>query len=114
MSVMEDVERATVEQNEKLSDTQAQFDIVSHGITQSRDKTSAIKASIEECNKVIINVNQLMINLSAISEENAASTSETAASMQNLNKTINDLLKESRKLLTISSDLEKDMQNFIL
>ena len=83
MSVMEDVERATVEQNEKLSDTQAQFDIVSHGITQSRAKTSAIKASIEECNKVIINVNQLMINLSAISEENAASTSETAASMQN-------------------------------
>ena len=114
MAVMEDVERATIEQNEKLSDTQAQFDIVSNGITQSRDKTSAIKASIEECNKVIINVNQLMINLSAISEENAASTSETANSMQNLNKTINELLKESRKLLTISSDLEKDMQSFIL
>ena len=114
MTVMEEVERATIEQNEKLSDTQAQFDIVSNGITQSRDKTSAIKSSIEECNKVIINVNQLMINLSAISEENAASTSETATSMQNLNKTINELLNESRKLLTISSDLEKDMQNFIL
>ena len=81
---------------------------------QSRDKTSVIKSSIEECNKVIINVNQLMINLSAISEENAASTTETADSMQVLNHTINNLLTESQKLLAASSDLEKDMQSFIL
>ena len=85
MSVMDEVVQATLEQNEKLNETQTQFDIVRGGIDQSRDKTSIIKSSIEECNKVIINVNQLMINLSAISEENAA-----------------------------SSDLEKDMQSFIL
>ena len=82
--------------------------------TSPRDKTSVIKSSIEECNKVIINVNQLMINLSAISEENAASTTETADSMQVLNHTINNLLTESQKLLAASSDLEKDMQSFIL
>lgn len=114
MSVMDEVEQATIEQNEKLSDTQTQFDIVRNGIDQSRDKTSVIKSSIEECNKVIINVNQLMINLSAISEENAASTTETADSMQILNQTINALLKESQKLLAVSSDLENDMKNFIL
>ena len=85
MSVMDEVVQATLEQNEKLNETQTQFDIVRGGIDQSRDKTSIIKSSIEECNKVIINVNQLMINLSAISEENAA-----------------------------SSDLEKDMQSFNL
>ena len=80
------------------------------------DSTSAHmkESSIEECNKVIINVNQLMINLSAISEENAASTTETADSMQVLNHTINNLLTESQKLLAASSDLEKDMQSFIL
>ena len=114
MSVMDEVVQATLEQNEKLNETQTQFDIVRGGIDQSRDKTSVIKSSIEECNKVIINVNQLMINLSAISEENAASTTETADSMQTLNCTINDLLNESKKLLAASSDLEKDMQSFIL
>ncbi len=114
MSVMDEVVQATLEQNEKLNETQTQFDIVRGGIDQSRDKTSVIKSSIEECNKVIINVNQLMINLSAISEENAASTTETADSMQTLNRTINDLLNESKKLLAASSDLEKDMQSFIL
>lgn len=97
-----------------LINQQTQFDIVRGGIDQSRDKTSVIKSSIEECNKVIINVNQLMINLSAISEENAASTTETADSMQVLNHTINNLLTESQKLLAASSDLEKDMQSFIL
>ena len=114
MSVMDEVVQATLEQNEKLNETQTQFDIVRGGIDQSRDKTSVIKSSIEECNKVIINVNQLMINLSAISEENAASTTETADSMQVLNHTINNLLTESQKLLAASSDLEKDMQSFIL
>ena len=114
MSVMDEVVQATLEQNEKLNETQTQFDIVRGGIDQSRDKTSVIKSSIEECSKVIINVNQLMINLSAISEENAASTTETADSMQTLNRTINDLLNESKKLLAASSDLEKDMQSFIL
>lgn len=114
MSVMDEVVQATLEQNEKLNETQTQFDIVRGGIDQSRDKTSVIKASIEECNKVIINVNELMINLSAISEENAASTTETANSMQILNRTINELLAESQKLLAASSALEKDMQSFIL
>ncbi len=114
MSVMDEVVQATLEQNEKLNETQTQFNIVRGGIDQSRDKTSIIKASIEECNKVIINVNELMINLSAISEENAASTTETANSMQVLNRTINELLAESQKLLAASSALEKDMQSFIL
>ena len=38
----------------------------------------------------------------------------SADSMQVLNHTINNLLTESQKLLAASSDLEKDMQSFIL
>ncbi|MGN0483153.1 MAG: methyl-accepting chemotaxis protein [Lachnospiraceae bacterium] len=114
MKVMQEVELATKEQNEKLSETQHQFEIVSDGITQSRTKTEGIKHAIESCNEVRLQVNQLMLNLSAISEENAASTTETAEAMRNLNDTINHLLEESDKLLAMSGQLEQDLKFFQL
>ena len=57
-------------------------------------------------------VSEIMLNLSAISEQNAASATETATAMQQLNTTISELLQESQKLLTISSQLEQDMTFF--
>lgn len=68
-----------------------------------------IKGAISECNRVRNTVSEIMLNLSAISEENAASATETATAMQKLNTTISELLQESQKLLTISSQLEQDM-----
>lgn len=114
MQVMEEVQNATTEQNEKLSETQKQFQIVIEGITQTKNKASIIKDSIVECNKVRNNVSQLMLNLSAISEENASATTETANSMQILNETINELLGASEKLMQISKQLEDDMSFFTL
>ncbi len=114
LDIMTEVETATSEQNDKLSETQKQFAIVKEGIAQSRDKTAVIKGAIVECNKVRGTVSEIMLNLSAISEENAASATETAASMQKLNHTISDLLRESQKLMTISAQLEQDMTFFQL
>ena len=111
---MQEVEDATITQNEKLAETQKQFEIVNSGIAQSRDKTSVMKSSIEECNHLRLNVSQIMMSLSAISAENAAASTETADSMQILNQTIAELLEESKKLLDISSKLEADMQFFQL
>ncbi len=107
LDTMVDVEKATSEQNQKFADTQKQFEIVNAGIAQSRDKTAVIKNAIGECNKVRNTV-------SAISEENAASATETATAMQQLNGTITELLRESEKLMTISSQLEQDMMFFKL
>ncbi|MGN1156487.1 MAG: methyl-accepting chemotaxis protein [Agathobacter sp.] len=112
--IMEEVEKATVAQNEKLTQTQKQFDIVNSGIIQSRDKTAVIKDSISECNAVRSSVSQIMMNLSAISEENAASTTETASAMQDLNNTISSLLQESQRLLQLSARLEEGIQFFKL
>ena len=112
--IMEEVERATAEQNDKLMQTQVQFEIVNSGIAQSRDKTAVIKGAIGECNQVRSAVSQIMMNLSAISEENAASTTETASAMQHLNNTISVLLQESQKLLSLSSQLEEDIKFFKL
>lgn len=114
LDIMSEVETSTNEQNRKLSDTQRQFEIVKEGIAQSRDKTAVIKGAIAECNKVRNTVSEIMLNLSAISEENAASATETAASMQKLNNTISELLQESQKLMTISTQLEQDMTFFKL
>ena len=114
LQLMEEVEKATTEQNQKLAQTQKQFDIVKGGIVQSRDKTAVIKNAIGDCNRVRVTVSQIMMNLSAISEENAASTTETANAMQQLNSTISELLKESQKLLSISAQLEEDIQFFRL
>ena len=104
----------TAEQNQKLAETQHQFEIVGEGIASSRTKTSTIKESIERCNEVRMEVNMLMMNLSAISEENAASTTETAESMQILNHTMSELLGASEKLSEISARLEEDMRFFVL
>lgn len=112
LDIMDEVERATSEQNEKLIETQRQFEIVNNGITQSRDKTEVIRNAIIECNNVSATVSNIMTNLSAISEENAASTTETATSMQQLNSTISELLKESQTLLSISSQLEDGIRFF--
>ena len=71
-----------------------------------------IKGAISECNHVRNTVSEIMLNLSAISEQNAASATETATAMQQLNTTISELLQESQKLLTISSQLEQDMTFF--
>ncbi len=109
LDTMAEVETATNDQNQKLTDTQKQFEIVNEGIAQSRDKTAVIKGAISECNRVRNTVSEIMLNLSAISEENAASATETATAMQKLNTTISELLQESQKLLTISSQLEQDM-----
>lgn len=114
LDTMDDVENATNEQNKKLADTQKQFEIVNAGIAQSRDKTAVIKGAIGECNQVRNTVSEIMLNLSAISEENAASATETATAMQQLNGTITELLRESEKLMTISSQLEQDMMFFKL
>ena len=114
MEVMDEVENSTREQNKKLAETQNHFHIVGDGIKQSREKTTVIKRSIEECDKVRGIVNELILNLSAISEENAASTTETAESMRILNETIEELLQSSDKLMTISTQLDSDMQFFNL
>ena len=114
MDIMDEVGRATTEQNENLIKTQRQFEIVNSGISQSRDKTEIIRKAIIECNEVSATVSHIMMSLSAISEENAASTTETASSMQQLNSTISELLRESQTLLSISSQLETDMKFFKL
>nr|MCR4778199.1 methyl-accepting chemotaxis protein [Lachnospiraceae bacterium] len=111
---MNEVEEITNEQNEKITDTREKFDIVSGGITETRDKTEEIKNAIDECNRVQIKVDQLISNLSAISEEYAASTTEAAQSMSELNDTIQRLLGESNKLIDISNTLEESMRSFTL
>lgn len=114
LDTMMEVETATNEQNQKLTNTQKQFEIVNEGIAQSRDKTAVIKNAIGECNRVRNTVSEIMLNLSAISEENAASATETATAMQQLNTTISELLRESQKLLMISLQLDQDMTFFQL
>lgn len=112
MQIMENVQAATAEQNEKLEATQKQFLIVGEGISVSRSETSMIKQLIEECNQARIHISELMMNLSAISEENAASTTETADAMKTLNETFNELLSASQRFAELSSGLEQDMKSF--
>lgn len=114
LHIMEEVKTATKEQNEKLLQTQKQFEVVNSGITQSRDKTAIIKSAIDECNKACSSVSRIMMNLSAISEENAASTTEAADAMQHLNSTITTLLEESQKLLALSTQLGTSIEFFKL
>ncbi len=102
------------ETQEKLKDTQTQFNGVSKGIESSHIEISDIKEESEVCDQARVKVIDVIQNLSAVSEENAAATEETMASMQELNATIDTMAEKSTNLRRLAEDLEQDMRYFKL
>lgn len=112
VAVMNEVQEIVDEQQEKLRETQSQFNDVSRGIDSSTDETSGIKDQTTHCDSARNKVVDVITNLSAISEQNAASTQETTASMQELNATINLLAESAGNLTKLSEDLEERISFF--
>lgn len=112
VEVMGEVQQIVNEQQEKLDMTKNQFNSVSKGIDASRDETTGIKEQTVVCDGARSKVVDVITNLSAISEENAASTQETTASMEELNATINLLAESAGNLMTLSEELDKEIQFF--
>lgn len=109
---MESTETLMKEQQRKLEDTRAKFDVVSNGIRISRDGTEQIRSSATSCNHAKEAIVDVISSLSSISEENAATSQETNTSMQKLNTTVSNLAEEAGRLRGISNELTKHLEFF--
>ena len=114
MNLMEEVKVTLQHQQEKLADTEKQFQDVIRDIETSRRDTNTINDQSQECDLARQNVVGIIENLSAISEENAAATEETTASMEELNATIGLVADSATKLKSLAISLEEDTKFFKL
>lgn len=114
LSVMEELRKNVIVQQERLADTANKFDEVSTGILTSNESTGQIQSQAADCDNARGSVVDIIQNLSALSEENAAATEETTASMGELNNTISLLADAAKGLQRLAKTLETDMQFFDL
>lgn len=112
VQVMDEVNIIVKEQQLKLEQTKDKFRLVAEGVNSTRQETEVIQKQTAICDDARGKIIDVISNLSAISEENAASTEETTAAMEELNAMLNLLAESSKELLTLASDLEKDMSFF--
>ncbi|MCI8326208.1 MAG: methyl-accepting chemotaxis protein [Lachnospiraceae bacterium] len=112
VEVMQEVNTLVAEQQEKLNETEVQFQTMSSGITSAKKDMTAIKGQADTYFSARDRVADVIQNLSAISEENAASTQQTTASMEELNATINLLAEAAKSLTELSTKLNTEVSFF--
>ena len=111
---MEDVNKDTKMQIEKLQKTQEAFE----GLKKEIEIVSEVSSNIFEQTHRLENQKNMIQGaveqLAALSQENAASTEETSASMQTLSEAIEDCQKETEVLSRLSQDLTDQTNKFHL
>ena len=112
VAVMDEVNVIVSEQREKLEQTKEKFNLVTDGVSSTRNETEIIDKQAKACNTARARIVDIIQNLSAISQENAASTEETTASMEELNATLSILAESAENLLALSIELENNMEFF--
>ncbi len=110
--VMSEVNVIVNEQRTKLRQTQDKFTMVARGVDSTTSETRVIEKQTNAVDVARAKIMDVIQNLSAISEENAASTEETNASMEELNATLNVLAENAADLMSLSADLEKNVEFF--
>ena len=114
VSIMKDVRKAVIEQEEKLDETKIIFDEVREGVQSSLTEIEHISSKSEGLTGKKEHVIMLIEGLSAISEENAASTEETMASTEELSSTMIELAASANKLNEMAALLEADIKKFTM
>ncbi|MBO5373463.1 MAG: cache domain-containing protein [Lachnospiraceae bacterium] len=111
---MEDVNKDTKMQIEKLQRTQEAFNGLKKEIEIVSDVSENIYAQTHRLENQKNLIQGAVEQLAALSEENAASTEETSASMQTLSESIEDCQKETEVLSRLSQDLTDQTNKFHL
>ncbi len=102
------------EQSHNVGDMEEKFD----GITEAVGKLQIALENVVESNEKIGDaqntLTSIMENASALSEENAALTEQIAASSMTQNASFEHILRESKKLSELSSELRQLTEKFII
>lgn len=112
VSTMNEVEEIVKEQDERLFETDRQFERIEKAVVKcvkivtELTNTSQI---LSEKNRVVISVIE---NLTAIAQENAATTEEAAATIDTQTQSIQDISYASENLAEIATNLQQEISKF--
>lgn len=109
---MEDVQQIILEQEEKISNTNAVFETVEHSIEKSVEGIDAIQKKTEILDDARMKTVEIVQNVSAIAQENAASTEETAAELDQVTELLGQLDKVTDSLGNVTNRLEHKINKF--
>lgn len=109
---MEDVQQIILEQEEKISNTNAVFETVEHSIEKSVEGIDAIQKKTEILDDARMKTVEIVQNVSAIAQENAASTEETAAELDQITELLGQLDKVTDSLGNVTNRLEHKINKF--
>lgn len=111
---MEDVNKDTKAQREKLENAVQTFAGLNREIASVSEISQNISAQTKELEEQKNILSGGVEQLAAISEENAAATQETSASMQTLAATLSECREQTDALADLGRALNEEMQKFTL
>lgn len=95
------------EQNDKLCETESDFEILNSGIAETTTQIKEINDIVSDINNQREVINEAVLNLSAISEENAASSQEVMASVEELNSIVSIVDDKASELEKMNKELNE-------
>ena len=101
-----------MEQEEKISNTNAVFETVGNSIEKSIEGIDNIQKQTEVLDSARIKTVEIVQNVSAIAQENASSTEETAAEIDQVAELAGRLSKVAENLKSVTDLLEEKVNIF--
>ena len=95
------------EQNDKLRETESDFETLKSGIAETTTQIKEINDIVSDINNQREVINEAVLNLSAISEENAASSHEVMASVEELNSIVSIVDDKASELEKMNKELNE-------
>ncbi len=109
---MQEVQQIILEQEEKISNTNAVFETVGNSIEKSIEGIDNIQKQTEVLDSARIKTVEIVQNVSAIAQENASSTEETAAEIDQVAELAGRLSKVAENLKSVTDLLEEKVNIF--
>ena len=109
---MEEVQQIILEQEEKISNTNAVFKTVEDSIEKSVEGITDIQKKTEVLDDARTKTVAIVQNVAAIAQENAASTEETAAELDQVTELLGQLDKVTDSLGNVTNRLEHKINKF--
>lgn len=109
-----DVEKATVEQTQGVTNTKEKFEAIALAIDSMKNSVNKINASEKNISIKKDGLQKIIQSLSAIAEENAASTEESSAVVEEQIAGIAEISSSSKQLADLARELNELIERFVV
>ena len=114
VKTMQDLEKTSKTQDEKIKNTESKFEKIEGAIDQIQLIDNILKDTSKKIESENKNIISAVENLSAISEESAAATQEASASMESQAQLVSNISRASENLSNIAANLQEEVSKFTL